>query len=166
MSWHWVAETGITQSFFWKVVHDFVKRRKLDAQRAGMLSFAGAGATRARTFRPEPESEPSEHFVWSRSGSRLKKIGRASKERKIIRKKTQNVKRENAESIIFTAQFLPFSRTGELEWPQRDSTLPRNCPIPPVWAYWTMVSSDCVGTMAGSRCTRTSWGPSNRGEAN
>ena len=34
------------------------------------------------------------------------------------------MKRENAEHIIFTAPFLPLLRTGEIEWPQQESTLP------------------------------------------
>ena len=38
----------------------------------------------------------------------------AQKEMNNNKKKLQSVKREKAESIIFTAQFLSFSRTGEL----------------------------------------------------
>ena len=62
------------------------------------------GAEAVGTFFSEPEP------------NRLKKVSTpAPNERKIIKKKTQNVKREDVESIIFTAQFLPISRTGEFE---------------------------------------------------
>ena len=65
---------------------------------------------------PKPDPDPSEHSVGSRSRSRLIKFRlRLRKRGKFIKKKTQNVKRKNAESIIFTAQFLPLSRTGEPE---------------------------------------------------
>ena len=40
---------------------------------------------------------------------------RLRKRGNIIKKKMQNVKRENAEYIIFIAQFLPFSWPGEPE---------------------------------------------------
>ena len=73
----------------------------------------------AGTFRPVLEQ--SEYFVPTRS--RVKKFRLLLRKRgKIIKRKTQYVKRENAESIIFTAQILPFSPTGELESPQRGST--------------------------------------------
>ena len=139
-------------------------------QGCGAGAGAGAGAAGAGTFRPEPEpeSEPSEHFVRSRSRSwsRLKKFRlRLQRRGRIIKKKTHRMKCKNVESIIFTAQFLPFSQPGNLEWPQQKSILPRSFPAPPVWTHWTMPSSDCDGTMAGSRCNRAGWGPSNRGEA-
>ena len=47
---------------------------------------------------------------------------------------------------------------------QRESTLPRSCPAPPVWTHWTVVSSDRDGTISGSRCIRAGQGPLNRGE--
>ena len=75
---------------------------------------SGAGTAGVDTFRLEPE--PPEHFVRSRGGNRLKKSRlRLQKRGKNHKKQAQNVKRENTESIIFIAQFLPFSRTGELE---------------------------------------------------
>ena len=39
------------------------------------------------------------------------------------------------------------------------------CPTAPVWTHWTMVSSDCDGTMAGSHCNRAGWELASRGEA-
>ena len=119
---------------------------------------AGAGVGPVGTFCSEPEQS-----------KKVSTTAAARKERKNHKKKTQRVKCNNAESIIFTAQFLPFSRPGNLEWPQRKSILPRSFPAPPVWSGHIGLchpSSDCDGTMAGSRCTGAGWAASNRGEAN
>ena len=117
--------------------------------------------------RRNAEPEPSELAHFGRSWSRrntlfvtgIKKFRLRLRKRK---KHKKNVKRENVESIIFTAQFLPLSWTDELEGSQRESTLPRSFPARPVWTLVTMVSFDCT---AGSCCTGAGWGLSNRGEA-
>ena len=70
-----------------------------------------------RDAEPEPEPEPPEHFVrsLSRSRSRLKRFGSVSEgEEKLYKRKRKTWNEKNVESIIFTAQFLPFSRTAKL----------------------------------------------------
>ena len=61
---------------------------------------AGAGVGAVGTFCSEPKP--------------YKKVPAPAPEERNNKENT-NVKRENAESIIFTAQFLPFSRTGDPE---------------------------------------------------
>ena len=79
--------------------------RSWSRSRSRQSRHISAGAGAVGTFCSELEPEPS-------------KIASApaGKRGKITKKKVQNVKRENTESIIFIAQFLPFLRTShELE---------------------------------------------------
>ena len=69
-------------------------RSRSRSRRSRQISAgAGAGAGAVRTFcsEPEPEPEPS------------KKVSAPAPKEENLKKKTQNMKRENAESIIFTA---------------------------------------------------------------
>ena len=82
-----------------------------------------------RDAEPEPEPEPPEPAHFGRSGAGAGAVGTfcsepepskkvsvlAPKRGKHHKKKTQSVKRENAESIIFIALFVPFPGTGEFE---------------------------------------------------
>ena len=82
----------------------FARMRNRSQSRSRQSRHISAGAGAVGTFFSEPEPEPSKVVS-----------APAPKERKNHTRKIQNVKRENTESIIFIAQFLPFSRTGELE---------------------------------------------------